>query len=283
MLLRAHCRATLPAGEMTWLIRSPGLSRLWIDGQVVMTTPAHPLFPDAHQPFEVYQADNPWLRVPRAGDTEIRKTLTLDAGVHEIVLEQIVGAKNIRCETGDTTVAVRRGDELFTVMAPVPFEIPLSDEGWQRSIGALEQQLSTMDRELRHSTTAQENDFWNKRHELARAYLAEQPKVDVPAATASFEELNEIDRFINPTLVDLPDAQRLNQRASDAIFIRRLYLDTVGVLPSAEQTRQFVADSSPDKRTKLIDVLLADERLADHWTAIGKMFCRESKHPQAHA
>ncbi len=34
-------------------------------------------------------------------------------GEHEFVLEQIVGAKGIRCETGDTTVALKRGDELF--------------------------------------------------------------------------------------------------------------------------------------------------------------------------
>ena len=267
ILLRAYCRAELPAGELTWLVRSPGLARLWIDGEVAMTTPAHPLFPDAHQPFEVYQADNPWLRVPRAGDTEVRKALTLSAGRHDIVLEQIVGAKNIRCETGDTTVAVRRGDELFTIMAPVPFETPLSDDGWQRAIGQLEQQLTQKDHELRHSTTEQENDFWHKRHELAKAQVAQLPAIEIPAATSGLVELNEIDRFINPTLAELPDAHRLNQRAGDSAFLRRVTLDTLGLLPSAEQTRAFVADQSPDKRAKLIDQLLKDERFADHWTS----------------
>ncbi len=267
LLLRAYCRTELPAGELTWLIRSPGLSRLWIDGEVVMSTPAHPLFPDAHQPFEVYQADNPWLRVPRAGDTEVRKTLTLGPGRHDIVLEQIVGAKNIRCETGDTTVAVRRGEELFTLMAPVPFEIPLSDEGWQRARGQLEQQLASMDRQLRRATTAAEDEFWRKRHELAKAHVAQLPPIAVPPATPGLDEINVIDRFINPTLIDLPDAQRLNKRASDAVFIRRLYLDTLGILPSAEQTRRFVADDSANKRTRLIDQVLSDDRLADHWTS----------------
>lgn len=267
LLLRAYCRVELPAGEMTWLVRSPGLSQLWIDGEVVMTTPAHPLFPDAHQPFEVYQADNPWLRIPRAGDTEIRKTLTLSAGTHEIIFEQIVGAKNIRCETGDTTVAVRRGDELFTIMAPVPFETPLSDEGWQRAIGGLEQQFTALDRQLRQQTTAEENEFWQKRHELAKAHMAQLPNIEVPATTTGFDELGEIDRFINPSLVDLPDANRLNQRASDSVFIRRLFLDTIGILPTADQTRVFVADTAKDKRSQLIDQLLADERMADHWTS----------------
>ncbi len=267
MLLRAYCRVELPAGELTWLVRSPGLSRLWIDGQVAITTPVHPLFPDAHQPFEVYQPDHPWLRVPRAGDTEIRQAITLAAGKHEIVLEQIVGAKNIRCETGDTTVAVRRGDELFTILAPQPFEIPLSDEGWQRSVGRLEQQLTAMDRGLRHTTTDQEKEFWDKRHALAKAHVAEQPAIEVPASTPGLKELGVIDRFINRTLADAADVNRFNAVTSDAMFVRRLYLDTLGILPNADQVRAFVSDASADKRVKLIDQLTADERMADHWTS----------------
>ncbi|MCC6509300.1 MAG: DUF1553 domain-containing protein [Pirellulaceae bacterium] len=274
LLLRAHSRIELPAGEMTWLVRSPGLSRLWIDGQVVMTTPAHRLFPDAHQPFEVYEADHPWLRVPRAGDTEKRATLTLSAGKHEIVLEQIVGAKNIRCETGDTTVAVRRGDELFTLLGPVPFEVPLSDEGWTSFETALESQMAAADRQLRRQASAEEDAFWQRRHELARAELSTHPSITPPASTAGLNEASDqaglIDRFINADLagrVEPEQLQSFNTLASDSIFLRRLYLDTVGVLPSAEQTRQFLADQAPNKRQVLIDRLLADNRWADHWTS----------------
>lgn len=53
----------------------------------------------------------------------------------------------------------------------------------------------------------------------------------------------------------------------DADFIRRAYLDTVGVVPTAEAVREFLADESPSKRTQLIDRLLADERWADHWVS----------------
>lgn len=49
----------------------------------------------------------------------------------------------------------------------------------------------------------------------------------------------------------------LSPVASDADFVRRVYLDLAGMIPSAEQTRAFLADSSPDKRVKLIDQLLA--------------------------
>ncbi|OAI47600.1 hypothetical protein AYO44_01605 [Planctomycetaceae bacterium SCGC AG-212-F19] len=53
-------------------------------------------------------------------------------------------------------------------------------------------------------------------------------------------------------------------RADDAIFVRRVYLDLVGSVPSYEETVQFLQDSTGDKRAKLIDKLLDDPRFAEH-------------------
>lgn len=61
VLLRAFTRVELPAGEIELMLRSPGLTRLWMNGQVVATTPARSLFRDAHQPFIVWKSDLPWL------------------------------------------------------------------------------------------------------------------------------------------------------------------------------------------------------------------------------
>ncbi|MCA9068888.1 MAG: DUF1549 domain-containing protein, partial [Planctomycetaceae bacterium] len=44
--------------------------------------------------------------------------------------------------------------------------------------------------------------------------------------------------------------------AGDAEFLRRVYLDLTGRIPSAEAARSFLEDKSPDKRQKLIDKLL---------------------------
>ena len=52
---------------------------------------------------------------------------------------------------------------------------------------------------------------------------------------------------------------------TDAEFIRRVTLDTIGLFPTPAEIRAFVADKSADKRAKLIDRLLADSRWADHW------------------
>ena len=50
------------------------------------------------------------------------------------------------------------------------------------------------------------------------------------------------------------------ERSSDAVFLRRIYLDLVGMIPSYEETTTFLADTDSQKRAKLIDKLLADPR-----------------------
>lgn len=54
---------------------------------------------------------------------------------------------------------------------------------------------------------------------------------------------------------------------SDVSFLRRAFLDTVGVPPSPEDIRNFLADQSLSKRSKIIDQLLVDPRFADHWVS----------------
>ena len=49
-------------------------------------------------------------------------------------------------------------------------------------------------------------------------------------------------------------------RSSDAVFLRRIYLDFVGVVPTYVETTAFLKDADPKKREKLIDKLLADPR-----------------------
>ncbi len=51
----------------------------------------------------------------------------------------------------------------------------------------------------------------------------------------------------------------------DATFIRRLFLDAMGIVPTAEETNTFVADTAPDKRDRLIDAVLARSEFADYW------------------
>jgi hypothetical protein len=52
---------------------------------------------------------------------------------------------------------------------------------------------------------------------------------------------------------------------TDAEFVRRVYLDTCGILPTPDEAAAFLADKSPDKRAKLIDKLLERPEYVDYW------------------
>lgn len=61
------------------------------------------------------------------------------------------------------------------------------------------------------------------------------------------------------------DHTTLTPLSDDLTFLRRVTLDTVGVVPTPEEIRAFLADTSPNKRAKVIERLLNDPRWADHW------------------
>jgi len=91
-------------------------------------------------------------------------------------------------------------------------------------------------------------------------------RVTVPRTGAPFArppEANFVDRHAWDHLIRLgiPPADL----ADDATFLRRVYLDTIGTLPTAAQARAFLADKRADKRALLIDQLLDRPEYADFW------------------
>jgi len=53
---------------------------------------------------------------------------------------------------------------------------------------------------------------------------------------------------------------------SDEVFVRRVYLDVIGTLPTSDKAREFLQDQDPQKRRALIDRLLEREEFADYWS-----------------
>jgi hypothetical protein len=57
-----------------------------------------------------------------------------------------------------------------------------------------------------------------------------------------------------------------SDQCSDSEFIRRVFLDTCGLLPKPEEVDAFLKDTRPDKRAKLIEALLERSEFVDYWT-----------------
>jgi hypothetical protein len=54
--------------------------------------------------------------------------------------------------------------------------------------------------------------------------------------------------------------------SSDEEFLRRIYIDLTGRIPSIGEVRSFLGDNAPDKRDRLIDALLTSSEFNDRWT-----------------
>ena len=69
------------------------------------------------------------------------------------------------------------------------------------------------------------------------------------------------------------------QSASDSEWIRHVDLDLVGRIPRIDEVRDFLADKRTDRRTRLVERLLANPAYAPHWSQTLRAF----RVPQASA
>ena len=88
----------------------------------------------------------------------------------------------------------------------------------------------------------------------------EQPEQSSETAIA---EANLVDRFVDGKLRQLK--LRPSSPADDATFLRRVYLDVIGTLPTADEARRFLSDPDPDRRAKLVEALFQRPEYGDYW------------------
>jgi len=83
-------------------------------------------------------------------------------------------------------------------------------------------------------------------------------------ASAEVAHKNFIDDFVFAKMAKegVPHAGLANDRE----FLRRIYLDLTGRIPSSEQVRNFVDNDAPDKRAQLIDELIGSPAFVDKWS-----------------
>ena len=87
-----------------------------------------------------------------------------------------------------------------------------------------------------------------------------------------------IDRAIAAAKPDF--ASHAAAPASDSEFLRRIYLDLTGAIPTADEVRAFLKDPSPEKRQTLIDRLLASPQHARHFAAVLDVMLMERRRDQ---
>lgn len=90
------------------------------------------------------------------------------------------------------------------------------------------------------------------------------PQAPLPPTAKKPTATNFIDGLVNKKL------ERLNIEAAgacdDATYLRRVTLDLIGTLPTAEEARDFLADKRPNKRALVVEDLFQRPEFADFWS-----------------
>ncbi|WP_425619414.1 DUF1553 domain-containing protein [Anatilimnocola sp. NA78] len=250
----------LPEGPQRLLLRSRHAARLYLDGKLVVQNPFPSGRTDGHNAWvPVTSKVSPNIRALQPGDQEQVIDIDIKPGSHVLRLEVFVGGKKRRQELGETSVSIApAGSDAFQIVAVHGQQFPLSDEAWLAFEDEQRLRLRDINQQRRAASGKEYHEYWQKRHEYAQQTIKA-----LPAKSKSDSASAAIDEYVNERLKK--EGVEPTAVVDDAAFVRRIYLDVIGVGPTAEQVAEFLNDKRPDRRARLIDQLLQQPGWADNW------------------
>ena len=202
-LLRAEAEVIVPPGRHRWLLRARGASRLYVDDELVLTTPFPPPITDGHSPIPTDFLDlGVDFRFAPPGNREAWTTIESEGGPSRVVLETILGGRRgaspLRAEPGETVVAwSQEGSETFLLVSPDPSRsVRYTDQGWASYAEGEEARLRRIEAERRAIAFSDQAAEWEARREHARRWLASTEEIQVPPLPEGYEAANAIDHFL---------------------------------------------------------------------------------------
>ena len=102
-----------------------------------------------------------------------------------------------------------------------------------------------------------------KHDELPPRFQVASKAVPASKRPEAIRSAKEIDRLVGLNYAKFN--VQPNPKTSDAQFLRRVYLDITGTIPTYQQTQRFFAAKEADKRSLLIDELLSSDGYASHY------------------
>lgn len=163
---------------------------------------------------------------------------------------------------GEVSLAVMPAGSSSARLFSSRSDIAYSRTGW-KAWGEVEKQRI---RQTMTNAAAPRVAAWTRHWEQRKAYWQSLRKqhATIPRHLPSQVPVqNDIDRFLGDKLAKIGVTPA--GLTDDHEFVRRVYLDAWGLIPTYEEVLEFVSDRKPGKRDRLVDRLLSDKRWADPW------------------
>ncbi|MFI4875298.1 MAG: c-type cytochrome domain-containing protein, partial [Blastopirellula sp. JB062] len=200
VVVRMSGDVKLPPGSHTILLRSQGLARVWIDGQLVART--EPLTGSEHGEERMTPVAPPpapghrpkWHTCQEA----IGKVSIEQGGKVRVVLEAIAGGKRFRADPGELTLAISTDQgKSFSVLRPAGLTsdlLPLTDQAVDAELDRIGDSMNRLNDNRRRAAAASQKAYWQKRHAAGMEWLKKHPQPKIPKTKRRTK--NPIDAFI---------------------------------------------------------------------------------------
>ncbi|MFN7924156.1 MAG: DUF1553 domain-containing protein [Bryobacteraceae bacterium] len=263
-VLRATYRRAIAPGQYRFRLRARGAAALFIDGAEVARTKAQKPNTSGDDPVpEPGVIDKSGHRPPPHPHQDAFADFTADGKPHEFELKAVVGGKGLMPTPGELAVSFGKPGEIERLLGP-DGSPRLIDSDWEQFVAAQQQRHFAADRNRRRDASKEIAARWRERHEQVRKFYEERA-VAVPAAEAGMPAYNAIDHFLNAHMKEASVSPR--PLTSDLEFLRRLSLDTIGLVPTPAEIAAYLKEPAAKRRANAIKRLLSHEGWADNWVA----------------
>ncbi len=260
--LDAATTTVLEAGDYRFRLRSRGLAVFLVDGKPLLRTKAMKPNTASHEELPAAAVSDGPVRAPPPPHQDAIESIHLDAGEHTFRLAAVIGGKGLAPFPGELSVSMARPGEIDRVLGGRDAPL-LTDSDWESYAAAQRLRHERDDIARRRRSDEAVERAWAERHAKIRQWMESRPGPVPPESGNADSTFNDIDRFVNAKLAEASIEPR--PLTGDLEFLRRLSLDTTGLIPSAEQIEQFLSEPAETRRDAAIDRFLNDESWADSW------------------
>lgn len=263
--VRASVTRAFPAGDYQFRLRAKGVARFSIDDEPLLSTKPQQGNTSGNDPVPppVERSDSPLRPAPYPHQEELA-SVHLDGKEHRFSLIALIGGKGLVPSPGELSVSVGKNGEVPRLLGAEDAPL-LTDEGWETYAREQAVKHRRDDALRRRAMSDQVRAQWDEYHQSVREWLNEKPSPSPQKISSDTPVFNEIDRYVGARLEKANVKPR--PLTSDLEFLRRLSLDTIGLIPTSAEVAVFLKDPADQRRRRAIERLLTHPGWADHWVS----------------